>query len=113
LLNVKANNNAVYGKNNYVHEIDFYFNGINLKNKKKIFKGKKIKCMHDLSKTGLSGDDKKVNQDNYFIFKNFVQGFDYIFMGVCDGHGYYGHEVSGYIKENLSMDLNHMIKAQK
>ena len=113
LLNVKANNNIAYGKNNYVHEIDFYFNGINLKNKKKIFKGKKIKCMHDLSKTGLSGDDKKVNQDNYFIFKNFVQGFDYIFMGVCDGHGYYGHEVSGYIKENLPMDLNHMIKAQK
>ena len=34
-------------------------------------------------------------------------------MGVCDGHGYYGHEVSGYIKENLPMDLNHMIKNQK
>ena len=69
--------------------------------------------MHDLSKTGLSGDDKKVNQDNFFIFKNFVQGFDNIFMGVCDGHGYYGHEVSGYIKENLPMDLNHLIKTKK
>ena len=23
-----------------------------------------------------------------------LKGFDYIFMGVCDGHGYYGHEVS-------------------
>lgn len=31
-------------------------------------------------------------------------------MGVCDGHGYYGHEVSGYIKENLPMDLNHALK---
>ena len=103
------------------HEINFHVNGIsssiNLKNtfktKKKVFKGKKIKCMHDLSKTGLSGDDKKVNQDNFFIFKNFVQGFDNIFMGVCDGHGYYGHEVSGYIKENLPMDLNHYIKTKK
>ena len=122
-INVNNNNSLVFDKNNSVHEINFYVNGIpstknnnslngNI-NKKKIFKGKKIKCMHDLSKTGLSGDDKKVNQDNYFIFKNFVQGFENIFMGVCDGHGYYGHEVSGYIKENLPMDLNHMIKTKK
>ena len=116
----KINKNVFY-KNIDCHEINFHVNGIsssinlknNLKPKKKIFKGKTIKCMHDLSKTGLSGDDKKVNQDNYFIFKNFVQGFDNIFMGVCDGHGYYGHEVSGYIKENLPMDLNHLIKTKK
>ena len=76
----------------------------------KIWKGKCIKCIHDLSKTGLAGDEKKVNQDNYFIFKNFVQGFENIYMGVCDGHGYYGHEVSGFIKENLPMDLNHALK---
>ena len=132
LLNNKSNSNQnlnvnnkvnkiVFDKNIDCHEINFHVNGIssstNLKNnfkpKKKIFRGKKIKCMHDLSKTGLSGDDKKVNQDNYFIFKNFVQGFDNIFMGVCDGHGYYGHEVSGYIKENLPMDLNHLIKTKK
>ena len=117
--NNNSNNNNIFGKNNnYVREIDFHVDAISInklfkKNKKKIFKGKKIKCMHDLSKTGMAGDEKKVNQDNYFIFKNFVQGFDFIFMGVCDGHGYYGQEVSGYIKENLPMDLNHMIKAQK
>ena len=132
LLNNKSNSNQnlnvnnkvnkiVFDKNIDCHEINFHVNGIssstNLKNnfkpKKNIFRGKKIKCKHDLSKTGLSGDDKKVNQDNYFIFKNFVQGFDNIFMGVCDGHGYYGHEVSGYIKENLPMDLNHLIKTKK
>ena len=81
--------------------------------KEKIWKGKMIKCMHDLSKTGLAGDEKKVNQDNYFIFKNFVHGFENIYMGVCDGHGYYGHEVSGFIKENLPMDLNHVLKKKK
>ena len=70
---------------------------------------KKIKCMHDISKTGLCGDEKKVNQDNYFIFKNFANSFENIYMGVCDGHGFYGHEVSGYIRENLPMDLNHII----
>ena len=80
------------------------------KEKEKIWKGKSIKCIHDLSKTGLAGDEKKVNQDNYFIFKNFVHGFENIYMGVCDGHGYYGHEVSGFIKENLPMDLNHTLK---
>ena len=87
-LNVNNNNKLIFDNNIDCHEINFHLNGIsssiNLKNtfkpKKKVFKGKKIKCMHDLSKTGLSGDDKKVNQDNYFIFKNFVQGFDNIFM---------------------------------
>jgi len=118
--NSSINNNGsiIFDKNDYVKEINFQVNGISSNKtgdnkKKKVFKGKKIKCMHDLSKTGLSGDDKKVNQDNYFIFKNFVQGFENIYMGVCDGHGYYGHEVSGYIKENLPMDLNHMIKTKK
>ena len=115
--NTSINNNGsiIFDKNDYVKEINFQVNGISSTKhgKKRIFKGKKIKCMHDLSKTGLSGDDKKVNQDNYFIFKNFVQGFENIYMGVCDGHGYYGHEVSGYIKENLPMDLNHMIKTKK
>ena len=120
--NTNANKSFIFNKTYTVHEINFHVRGISLDNnnknisqkkKKKIFKGKKIKCIHDLSKTGLAGDDKKVNQDNYFIFKNFVQGFNNIFMGVCDGHGYYGHEVSGYIKENLPMDLNHMIKNQK
>ena len=77
------------------------------------FMGKKIKCIHDISKTGLSAEEKKVNQDRDFIFHNFVSGFENIYFGVCDGHGYYGHEVSEFIKENLPMDLNHIIKSKK
>ena len=92
------------------NNVDNMINNEIQNNKSKVWKGKKIKCMHDISKTGLSGDEKKVNQDNFFIFKNFVHGFENIYMGVCDGHGYYGHEVSGYIKENLPMDLNHALK---
>ena len=34
-------------------------------------------------------------------------------MGVCDGHGLFGHEISEYIKENLPMDLNRIIKSKK
>lgn len=77
------------------------------------FHGKKIKCIHEISKTGLCGDEKKVNQDRSFIFRNFVNGFENIFFGVCDGHGPFGHEVAEYIKENLPMDLNHLIKLKK
>ena len=110
-INEKNNNNLNNNSNNINNNTEN--NNIFEEIKPKIFKCKKIKCMHDLSKTGLNGDEKKVNQDSYFIFKNFVQDFDNIFMGVCDGHGYYGHEVSGYIKENLPMDLNHMIKTKK
>ena len=34
-------------------------------------------------------------------------------MGVCDGHGFFGNEVSENIKENLPMDLNRIIKTHK
>jgi serine/threonine protein phosphatase PrpC len=34
-------------------------------------------------------------------------------MGVLDGHGYFGHEVSEYIRENLPMDLNRVLKTKK
>ena len=102
-INNNISNNFTLNPNDYIKK-----DNNNIKNNKK-----KIKCIHDLSKTGMSGDEKKVNQDTYFIFKNFGNGFDNIYMGVCDGHGYYGHEVSGYIKENLPMDLNHIIKSRK
>ena len=34
-------------------------------------------------------------------------------MGVLDGHGYFGQEVSEYIRENLPMDLNRVLKTKK
>ncbi len=115
--NMLSNTTLVTGTDNLINNasqniIDVNNNSINI-NKYISSKGKKIRCMHDISKTGLSGEDKKVNQDRYFIFRNFVEGFDNIFMGVLDGHGYYGHEVSEYIKENLPMDLNRILKTKK
>ena len=106
---------------NSYSNINLNINNLNNKNNSSLitslqsqsFKGKKIKCIHDISKTGLAGEEKKINQDRYFIFRNFVEGFDNIFMGVCDGHGYYGNEISEYIKENLPMDLNRIIKTRK
>ena len=72
---------------------------------------KKILCMHEFSKTGYAGEDeKKVNQDNYFVFRNFMNDVNYIFMAVCDGHGAVGQEISNFLKENLPIDLNHALR---
>ena len=72
---------------------------------------KKILCMHEFSKTGYAGEDeKKINQDNYFVFRNFVNNVNYIYMAVCDGHGAVGQEISNFLKENLPIDLNHALK---
>ena len=67
--------------------------------------------MHEFSKTGYAGEDeKKINQDNYFVFRNFVNNVNYIFMAVCDGHGAVGQEISNFLKENLPIDLNHALR---
>ena len=72
---------------------------------------KKILCMHEFSKTGYAGEDeKKINQDNYFVFRNFMNDVNYIFMAVCDGHGAVGQEISNFLKENLPIDLNHALR---
>lgn len=39
--------------------------------------------MHEFSKTGYAGEDeKKVNQDNYFVFRNFLNIWENMFMAV-------------------------------
>ena len=44
----------------------------------------------------MGEDEKKINQDNYFVFRNFVNNVNYIFMAVCDGHGTVGQEISNF-----------------
>ena len=111
---ISLNNNTFINiNNNNINSIINNKNSSSLIAQKDLFEGKKIKCIHDISKTGIAGMEKKINQDRDFIFRNFVEGFDNIFMGVCDGHGFFGNEVSEYIKENLPMDLNRIIKTRK
>lgn len=38
--------------------------------------------MHDMSKTGKNGEEIKINQDSYFIFKNFNNDYKKMYMGV-------------------------------
>ena len=67
---------------------------------------KKIKSIGVICKVGDSGTlQKKLNQDNYFITHNFLGKSDYKFLGVCDGHGIFGQNVSSYLKEHLPMNV--------
>ena len=68
---------------------------------------KKIKSIESLCKKGFSGPGiKKTNQDNFFIFNNFNNNSNYIYMGVCDGHGIFGTDISSYLVNNLPQNLN-------
>lgn len=49
----------------------------------------------------IPGNPGKVNQDSYFEHCNFANYPDLFLFGVCDGHGFYGGEVSGFIKQRL------------
>ena len=67
---------------------------------------KKIKNIKSICKVGTSGQNqKKLNQDNFFIFQNFLNNPQYSFIGVCDGHGIFGQNISFYLKENLPKNI--------
>jgi len=68
---------------------------------------KKVRQIESICKKGFAGPGvKKTNQDNFFIYKNFIDNPDHIFLGVCDGHGMFGHDVSGYLVNHLPQNLN-------
>ena len=82
---------------------------------KQIKKDNKVKkVIRDLlpyTHVGFDGEEpKENNQDNYFIFKNFAENKDYIYMSVCDGHGVEGHFVSEFIKEVLPYYMSEQLK---
>ena len=68
---------------------------------------KKIFNLQSLCKKGFAGPGlKKTNQDNFFIYNNFNNNSNYIYMGVCDGHGMFGQDVSGYLVNTLPQNMN-------
>ena len=72
---------------------------------------KKIKELLPYTHVGFDGEEpKENNQDNYFIFKNFADKKDYIYLSVCDGHGVEGHFVSEFIKEVLPYYMSENLK---
>ena len=72
---------------------------------------KKIKEILPYTHVGFDGEEpKENNQDNYFIYKNFMNKKKYIYMSVCDGHGVEGNFVSDFIKEILPYDMSENLK---
>ena len=51
---------------------------------------------------GISLKKKKVNQDMFFIHENIFEHTDNYIIGVCDGHGPFGHLCSEYIANIFS-----------
>jgi len=52
---------------------------------------------------------RKVNQDSFVVQKNFNGINDLWMMGVMDGHGVNGHQVSSFVKINLPIILQHLM----
>ena len=72
---------------------------------------KKIFKIETLSQVGFSGPGViKYNQDNFFIYKNLNDEPDTLYLGVCDGHGIVGHDVSSYLIKHLPSNLNTELK---
>ena len=71
---------------------------------------KYIKKIESLCKKGYSGPGiKKTNQDNFFIYNNFNNNSNYVYLGVCDGHGLFGQDISTYLVNNLPHNMNKKI----
>jgi serine/threonine protein phosphatase PrpC len=63
---------------------------------------KKIMKIDSCTIAGYSSPGiQKINQDNFFIIKEFLDEQEQFFLGVCDGHGTNGHLVSEYITKTL------------
>lgn len=61
------------------------------------------------SKKGFqAGNPGKVNQDAIVISTNLKEETSDHYFGVCDGHGSAGHDVSGFLKDNIPVLLNEM-----
>ena len=75
---------------------------------------KNIIRIESICKKGFAGPGiKKTNQDNFFIYNNFLNNSKNIFLGVCDGHGSCGHDVSAYLVNNLPQNLNAALISKK
>ena len=105
--NINQNNNNT---NKSIENIsNFIKNNNNNKNSNKICK--KIYKIESLCQVGYSGPGiVKYNQDNFFIYKNLNDETNVLFIGVCDGHGLFGHDVSKYLITHLPQNLNKALK---
>lgn len=65
------------------------------------------------SKKGFIPNIQKFNQDAYIVIPNISKKSWQHFFGICDGHGNFGHHVSGFIKTNLSQYITTLPNLEK
>ena len=53
---------------------------------------------------------RKVNQDSFIYSKDFAGIKNLWMLGVMDGHGVNGHQVSAFVKTNMPLILQHLLK---
>ena len=106
-IKLKNENNIKIIKPN---KSQFIYSSFKKKNKEKLDTDikKTIYKIEFISKAGeMIFGKRKINQDNYFCHDLMN---NYKFIGVCDGHGEYGHNVSEFIKNTLPIELNNRLK---
>ena len=70
--------------------------------KPKIIITKKVMKINSCTLAGYTNTGRqKLNQDKFFIKKEFLEQPEQFFIGVCDGHGMFGHFVSEYVTKFL------------
>ena len=112
-INLNLNENICTPKNDNSNSNAYNkINPVHVKSSKSPCKvNKKIYKIESLSQVGYSGPGiLKYNQDNFFIYKNLNDESNVLFIGVCDGHGLVGHDVSKYLITNLPNNLNTALK---
>jgi len=55
---------------------------------------------------------KQKNQDSFFLKKNFLSVNEQFLIGICDGHGLFGDQVSQYISETLPSYIKNTSKEE-
>jgi serine/threonine protein phosphatase PrpC len=84
---------------------------------KKIFDLKVSNCISKYSVRSVVGKKssnsiEKINQDSYYIAENFMLIKNYYSFCVCDGHGNFGHLVSGQAVKTLPANI-HLVEINK
>ena len=103
-------NKSIKSINDSNNDNNIFFND-NINNINKEYKS--ILILESICKKGFAGPGiKKTNQDNFFIYNNFNNNPNYIYMGICDGHGMFGQGVSTFLVNNLPQNLNNIFLNQ-
>ena len=105
---IKSINDSINENKNNNNNGEKNLDKIKDNNQKNINKeNKSILILESICKKGFAGPGiVKTNQDNFFIYNNFNNNTNYIYMGICDGHGMFGQGVSSFLVNNLPQNLN-------